>query len=362
MRSFGYVFLGGLVSITLYALFWPVPIDPEGWTPPLAPAFEGIYAENDLLAETEIIAAGHVGGEAVAFDSTGQLYTGLEDGRIIRTDSGGGNVEVFAHAEEPLGMDFAPDGNLIVADASHGLLSINPQGEITELILTGGDEPFLWFNDLDVASDGKIYFSHSSTKFRVKEATYEALEHRPNGSFWVYDPATGEAIKLIDNMYLANGVTLSPNEDFVLISEMNKYRIWRYWLAGPLAGTKDMFIENLPGFPDNITSNGAGTFWLALGAGPAVRATLDNLHPTPFLKKLVLRIPQSLQPSPTHQGYIIGLSLDGNVIYNMQDLSGTTFAPTTSAIEQNGMLYLGSLTMSGVGRIPVPAERLSQRD
>ena len=36
------------------------------------------------------------------------------------------------------------------------------------------------------------------------------------------------------------------------------YRIQKYWLCGDKAGTAEIFIENLPGFPDNVSSNEKG--------------------------------------------------------------------------------------------------------
>lgn len=60
-------------------------------------------------------------------------------------------------------------------------------------------------------------------------------------------------------------------EDFVLVNETYRYRIVRYWLKGPKAGTHEVFIDNLPGFPDNISSNRKGTFWLALFTVPMTR-------------------------------------------------------------------------------------------
>ena len=360
MRRIVYGLLLVLALIVLYFLFWPVPIDPVGWVPPTMPVADGVYAENDWLAATEIVAPGHVGGESVAFDAAGRLYTGLADGRILRMDATGNEVEVFAEAVEPGGMDFTADGNLIVADATQGLLSIDVQGTTTVLVPAGDDEPWFYLNDLAIAADGKIYFSQSSTKFGKMDFVQETAEHGAYGSLWVYDPATDSTEKLVEGLYFANGVALSPDEDYVLVSENNAYRVSRYWLDGSNAGTVDRFVENLPGYPDNITFNGVDTFWLALGGGPESRATMDGLHPYPFVTKMILRIPESLRPAPVPQGYIVGLDLDGNVIYNLQDLSGAVFAPTTSVIEQDGMLYLGSLSMSGIGRIPVPAERLSQ--
>ena len=359
MRRILYL-LGLLVLlIVLYLLFWPVPFDPAGWTPPEPPAAEGVYAENDLLTAAEIIAEDYVGPEAIARDSEGLLYTGLEDGRIIRMDMDGENVEVFAEAVEPLGMKFDAEGNLIVADAIQGILSINPDGEVTILIAAGEDEDFFYLNDLDIAADGKIYFSHASSKFHKAEYVLEAMEHRPHGSFWVYDPETGETTRLIDEMYFPNGVALSPDDDFVLVNELNMYRVWRYWLTGELAGEAEIFIDNLPGFPDNITSNGEDTFWLALSSGPVSRATLDGFLPNPFLTRVAMRLPEAIKPAPTLQGYILGLDHEGNVIYNLQDLEGAVYAPTASATEYDGMLYIGSFLDAGIARIPVPEQRLS---
>jgi hypothetical protein len=60
---------------------------------------------------------------------------------------------------------------------------------------------------------------------------------------------------LLKDLYFANGVALSANEDFVLVNETYRYRISRYWLKGEQAGTQDVFIDNLPGLPDNLQAD-----------------------------------------------------------------------------------------------------------
>ena len=62
------------------------------------------------------------------------------------------------------------------------------------------------------------------------------------------------------NLCFANGVALAPDESFALVNETWNYRVLRYWLTGDKKDTWDVFIDNLPGFPDNISSNGKGTF------------------------------------------------------------------------------------------------------
>ena len=126
----------------------------------------------------------------------------------------------------------------------------------------------------------------------------------------------------------------------------------RYWLTGPKKGLPDVFIDNLPGFPDGILSNGKDKFWLAL---PTPRdSNLDVTLPYPFLRKVIMRLPESWQPAPKRYCFVLGLDLNGNVIDNLQDPSGKTFGFITNVVEQDGKLYFGSLMENAIGRIALP--------
>ena len=187
--------------IIIYLLLWPVKIDPAAWTPPEAPALTGVYAENDYLSRVEKLAEGYYGPEAIAIGNDGYLYTGLlSDGRILRISPDGKSIEVFAQAGKPAGMKFDTRGNLVVADASLGLISVDKAGNITTLTSHVDGIPINFADDLVIASDGKIYFSDASSKFSHKDFIADFLEHRPNGSLLVYDPDTGETKTLLKNL------------------------------------------------------------------------------------------------------------------------------------------------------------------
>ena len=92
------------------------------------------------------------------------MYTANEDGRIIVLSRDGSNPYDFVNTGgRPLGLKFNPQGDLIVADAYSGLLSINMDGEITVLSTEYEGVPFLLTDDLDIASDGMIYFEDASS-------------------------------------------------------------------------------------------------------------------------------------------------------------------------------------------------------
>src|SRR5690554_7686181 len=115
-------------------LLTPSPVDSKAWEPPEPPALTGILAPNNQLRQADLLARGQVyGPEDTTVDANGVLYTGTQDGKIVRVFPDG-RVETWLQTEgRPLGMVFDRQGNLIVADAWKGLLSIAPDGEITVL-------------------------------------------------------------------------------------------------------------------------------------------------------------------------------------------------------------------------------------
>jgi len=341
-----------VVALLAYLLFWPVPINPASWTPPPAPELTGVYAQNSELARVERLNVDGNSPEDVAFDAGDRIYCGTDDGRIFRFQADGKQPQVFANTGgRPLGMIFDRDGNLIVADAIKGLLSISRDGNVTVLSTQAEDVAFRCTNDLDIAADGTIYFTDATSKFPLTQLKADLLEHQPNGRFLSYDPRTKQTKVLLRDLYFANGVAISPNQSFVLVNDTGAYRVRRYWLAGEKKGQSDIFIDNLPGFPDGISSNGRDTFWLALVNRRD--AALDALQPHPFLKKVVLRLPNFLQPNIKRYGFALGLDLNGKVVRNMQDPSPQCFTQIANVVEHKGSLYFGSIGERAIGRMPL---------
>jgi sugar lactone lactonase YvrE len=338
------------IALFAYLAFWPVPIDPVAWDAPEAPALAGKYEVNDRLAAVDRRGVGvGVGPESVAIDESGAIHVGYEDGRIVRFDPSGSNPALLADTGgRPLGMKHDAEGRLVVCDGYKGLLRISLDGAIEVLATEADGVPFRFTNDLDIASDGAIYFTDASDRFGpAMQARDDILEHGGRGRLLKYQPATGATTVLLDGLQFANGVALAPDGRAVLVAQTGRYDVLRYWLAGERAGTPEVFIENLPGIPDGISSNGHDTYWLALFTvrNPA----LDALSGWPRLRKLVFRLPQFIQPQPVRHAFVLGLSLDGEVVHNLQHPGRDSFSPVTSVTEARGRLYLGSLTQDAFG-------------
>ncbi|MBL4790458.1 MAG: SMP-30/gluconolactonase/LRE family protein [Kordiimonadaceae bacterium] len=347
---------GGIVALLLAYLFvWPSQIDAVSWNPPVSKGMTGAFSLNDKLKTAEILSLSDgYGPEDVAVDSAGRIYGGLQDGRIIRLNADGSEQETFVTigGGRPLGLAFDAAGNLIVADAWKGLLSVSPEGAVTVLTTGHGGRPFKFADDLDIGSDGKIYFSDASDTYSQPDYTFDLMEARGHGRLMVFDPATSGTKMLLDGLYFANGIALSQNEDFVLVNETGRYRVTRYWLKGAKAGQRDVFIDNLPGFPDGISSNGKGVFWLAI---PSPRSPqLDQAHPSVWLKNLLSKLPKALSPKAIRHGTVVALNEQGKVLHTLHDPDGANVYMVTSVEQVGDLIYLGSLEAPQIVRLKAP--------
>jgi sugar lactone lactonase YvrE len=344
----------GLLGLVLgYLLAWPAPIDPLAFEANPAPALSGPLAPNHALSQAERLGEGQIDGpETVAVDAQGRIYGGTHDGKIVRMAADGSGVETFAETGgRPLGLAWDARGRLIVADALQGLLAVSPDGQITTLTTGTGGVPFRFTDDVDVATDGRIYFSDASDRFGYGEHMLDLLEARPHGRLLRYDPARGTTEVLLDGLYFANGVAVAADDSFVLVNETYRFRVRRYWLSGPKAGTSDIFADDLPGYPDGISRSPRGSFWVAVFTPRNGRA--DSLGPRPFLKKVVSRLPEALRPKPERYGLAVELGADGSVLGSLHDPSGERVATVTSAEEVGGALYLGTLHEPYLARVPL---------
>ncbi|UJW35875.1 SMP-30/gluconolactonase/LRE family protein [Saccharothrix sp. AJ9571] len=279
------------------------------------------------------------GPEDVVVDATGAVYTGFDDGRIIRVSDDGRRIELIADTGgRPLGLELYGD-DLLVCDASRGLLVVSPtSGAVKTLATSALGKPIMICNNAAVAADGTIYFSDSSDRFPLSAWREDLIEQHAGGRLLRCSP-DGQISLVGDGLQFANGVALAPDESFVAVAETGAFAVRRYWLDG--SGRQDLLASDLAGYPDNISTGSDGLIWVTQ-ASPRVPA-LDLVRRLPGPLRLgVRRLPVGLQPSPSRTTGALGLSVDGAVVHDFRgEIPG--FHMATGIRERDGLLYLGSL-------------------
>jgi sugar lactone lactonase YvrE len=324
------------------------PIRPVVWSPPPAPTRPGSATAS--MPPPRLLPVGGIGPEDVAVEPGGSLVTGVEDGRVLRIYPDDGRIEVIATTRgRPLGIEVT-DAGLVVCDAYDGLLRVHPRTGVTEPLLER-DRVHLC-NNAAVASDGTIYLSDSSQRFALSHYRADIIEHSGTGRLLRRDP-DGRVEVLLAGLQFANGVALAADESFVVVAETGAYRLRRVWLTGPRAGDSDVFTENLPGFPDNVSTGAGGRFWVAMFSPR--NALLDWAHGKhPLLRRAIWALPEAVQPQPERTAWVLALDSAGAVVADLQR-PGDGIQMVTGVREHAGRLYLGSLYGDVIAVVDLPA-------
>jgi hypothetical protein len=113
-------------------------------------------------------------------------------------------------------------------------------------------------------------------------------------------------------------------------------------LTGPRAGTTEPLVENLAGFPDNMSLGSDGLLWVAIAAPR--NALLDRLLPLPgLLRLLVWNLPAALRPKATPIAWVMAFDLGGRLVHDLRTSDGS-YGFVTSVAERDGTIVAGSLT------------------
>jgi sugar lactone lactonase YvrE len=321
------------------------PLKPVVWTPP--PVRERPRPNTPLPALRRIPLPAP--GEDVVVDHEGRLITGLEDGRVMRLDRKHDKCETLVHTGgRPVGIEIDADGRLVVCDARRGLLRVWPDERRIEVLASAGEYNLGFCNNAAIAKDGTIYFSDSSRRFSVDHWRGDILEHSGTGRLLKRTP-WGRVDVLLDGLQFANGVALAADESFVAVAETGAYRIKRLWLSGDKRGQSDLLIDQLPGFPDNMSSDASGLIWVALASRR--NRLLDFLHRAPpLLRRIVWALPASVQPRPHRDMRVLAIDAEGQVV---RELAGRSqeFHMVTGLRAHGDKLYLASLEETALAEL-----------
>jgi len=360
-----------------------------------------IYQRKDSEDEPTLIK----GPETIFFDPKGNMFTINDDANLIKlTDvqeatTDGDAIHMTAKASivadlgpgRPLGASFTPDGStLYICDSSLGLTRLvnpfDPKSKV-ELIASsvldnGKSTPIRLADDAVVGpKTGKVYFTDATMVAPEKDRNFifdamyaskvELLTAKPSGRLLQYDPDTDEVTVLVRGLWFGNGVSIDPEETYVVYTESLKLRVAKYYLKGKKKGTVEYLVNGYPapGYFDGIDcastkiSGEEKVICYAVIISyivPAQKLIWNLPYPIDiFVSMLLLNIPRTIMPKTEPYGGILILdpeasATDGDasnpaVLRLIQDPTGKDISHLTGITFQDKKFYLGSLKNDFVG-------------
>jgi len=320
-------------------------IDPIRWQPPPSRTLP----EPDLTATLHVIAIPGNAPEDVVADADGNIWTGVEDGRLVRIRPDGSSAQVVADTGgRPLGLAVARDGRLLICDSHRGLLRYDPAtGTMETLVAEVAGRALTFCSNVVESSNGTIFFTESTSRFHYEYYKGSVIEGRPTGSLFRRDP-DGTVSVLASDLHFANGVTLTADESALVFAETTACRVSKYWLTGDAAGSITPLVIDLPGYPDNISTGRDGRIWVALISD---RNPLNEwLGPrAPVVRSLMWRLlPYRWLPNPKPTVWVVALDPENGHVVTQLHTSHPDFGLATGVVETPGRLWLGRIGGAGI--------------
>lgn len=254
----------------------------------------------------------------------------------------------------------------------------------------------LIYNDLvfDPKQENLVYITISTNRWYLDRIAYSILEHDKSGFVIAFDIKTGKWTKISEGHGLANGIEVTADNKYLLVSETNTYSIKKIELeqareifkgSQPAANASELelFGLELPGEPDNIRRDPV-TGDILVGmftVRPDTKLFRDFLCHWPFMRKAIGRLAYTVSVGldyfstnlysnhaieelsrdlymghfiyktiPQRDGSV--LKLDGQTGKLKQALGSSTFNSVSEAIiDRNGDLYFGSFRNPFLGRV-----------
>jgi len=323
------------------------------------------YEVNDKLRDVELIGLRQVEApEDVIFDRADNLYCGTRHGDVMRFLAPDyEKLELFAHiGGQPLGLAFDRAENLYVCVGGMGLYRVAPDGAVSKATDETNRSPFSvnddsrlrLADDLDIAPDGRIFFSEATIRYEMHQWPVDSLESRGNGRIICYDPAAKSTRTIIRDLKFPNGICTTYDGRSILFAETWGCCIKRYWFDGPKSGQVEMVIASLPGYPDNINRASDGNYWLALVGMRSPAVDLAFQMPG-FRRRMSRRVAQDEWLYPNiNTGCVVKFNEQGEILDALWDLKGVNHPMITSMREHKGSLYLGGISNNRIGRYRLP--------
>uniref|UniRef100_A0A914PYH4 Uncharacterized protein n=1 Tax=Panagrolaimus davidi TaxID=227884 RepID=A0A914PYH4_9BILA len=221
-----------------------------------------------------------------------------------------------------MGIKRFDQNRFIIADAYFGIYLVNLKLDHAEQIIkpSANDEndnltnvECAFFNDVAVLNNDTIIFSCSSSRWGVGLAFHMLLEHKIDGKLQL----------TVEN------------------------------------ATPQIFIDNLPGLPDNIRITSENNYFVGLAVHRSSNyfSIFDFMGHYPWARKMFIEwIPESFintyLPKLTKKyGFVIEFDESGNTVETFQDPTGETVNYISEVVESNGTLYLGSFKDDYIAKV-----------
>ena len=254
-----------LILLTTLVAASAASAEPENLVKVLAPA-----------SSLERVATGLKFAEGPVWDGKRLLVSDVK-GDTVFALSADGKLTPFARPTRwANGHTYDRSGALLAAEHASGEVTHRTPGGTTETLAARYDGKRLNSpNDVIVRSDGIIYFTDPPFGLKPPYGPVERKSEIGFAGVYRVDPKTKVVTLLTKDLQYPNGITLSPDEKQLYLSDTGTQKIWIYDVlpdGGIVNGREfaDLRVEGATGVVDGMKVDAAGNLYAVCPAGVCI--------------------------------------------------------------------------------------------
>lgn len=216
-------------------------------------------ADRGVAVDHRVVLDGLVFPEGPRWHKRRLWFSDQHDGRVVSCAADGSDLAVEVALDHPSGIDWLPDGRLVVvAMRERALYAVDADG--TRAPYADLRPHTSWYaNDLVCDAAGRCYVGEFG--FDLDHAT-SADDIRP-GNLLLVD-STGTAAPAAGELMFPNGMVLTDEGSTLVVAETLGLRLTAFTIAADGVLTDRREWAPLPGIaPDGICLDGEGAVWVS---------------------------------------------------------------------------------------------------
>jgi sugar lactone lactonase YvrE len=335
------------------------------------PPMDAGLLPNDALDRFRVVTSSLTEIDDIVFDARGYFYISSKN-QVWRFRAGNEeDLTVFAEFDGPAGgMNFCPDGRLMVCLAGRGVAFVDEYGALAGAVDIAEELPIRCALSAVAGPDGAVYIAEGTIYHEPIDWYVDLMGRRQAGRLIRCDPATFETEVLLSGLSYPCGVAISRDGKWLLISESWKHTLSRFPLDNIQQSRRELVIPNLPGYPGRISCSSDGGYWMCIFAmrtylvdfvlteekyrkemmrsidpaywvRPALCSGEDFLEPLQAAHAITLGILKPWAP-PRSYGLVVRMDEDFEVTKSFHCRTGGKRHGITGAAEREGELYVVS--------------------
>ncbi len=331
------------------------------------PPLDGAFLPNNAIDRFKVVHDNFKDIDDLVLDLKGNLYLSSDHfvyrlhGKEFR------EKEIYVDLKGSAGgLNIDKDGNLMACVAGQGVVIVN-KGKIIRKLDIADNQPIHCPTAVVSCSDGELFIA-DGTAFHEPDQWYvDLMEKRSAGRLIRFNPDGTRSEVLLTGLGYPGGLAISNDKKYIIMTEGWNHTVSRYPIQDVRPQTREVLLDNLPGYPGRIITASGGGYWMSFFAmrthlvefvlqenkyrkemmkiiepaywiRPALSSGLDFLEPLQAGHAKTLGIMKPWAP-PRSYGLIVKLDDSCEIVKSYHCRVDGKRHGITGLCDDNGMLY-----------------------